>query len=693
MSETHPTGSTISRRGFLTAAAGATFLGGLTLAGCGRAQATTTNSWPTLVFAPDPELTSHGNTEIQLVTQFLQSFEQQNHVHIKLAPGMYTPAAILGGAGADVIWNLNYPPFLEQGLLLDLTPYLKTDSIATSIWPSTQMAQLQVSSGTYALPYNLQPMVYYVNYSDFDQAGLAFPDASWTFDDFLSILKQLKTAFPQRPGYTGADIMWQNNYSINNDWVFHAFGGSTVNATSTQVTIANAAGINAGNWVYQEVLWPGIGSQRGSLSDITNNTTTMELLGTWQLLSLVSDLPSVGNWGLLPFPIGPLGKRYTYAVNEFYGINATTAHPDVAWTFLKWISIEPAWQQFLMKLVLLPPAINSLWPEWAATVSQAAPPFAHKGLHWFTDAIQSGYAIPQVFFAYDNSVAASDLNQWYTALGSQSITDVATAFTSAENQINPILTAAANSPAAKIERALQSTTAGGSYAAPSQTGLGTPAIAAGSLIQSSSGTYTLTGTGWDVWSLDDACTFAAAAQTASTGTWTVQITSLSNLNEEPGLSEYAAAGLMARQDLSSDAAFVAVSVSPKYGITVSWRYAAGDNPEQTLAATVNPKAKTGLIGPAYLLRTGVTGTGNVLQAPVWLQLRRKETVWTAWTSPDNHTWTQAGGSIKVLMAGAWIGAYATAGNVGTGNTGETQAVFKNLSVTPTQLVQLGAQSS
>ena len=49
--------------------------------------------------------------------------------------------------------------------------------------------------------------------------------------------------------------------------------------------------------------------------------------------------------------------------------------------------------------------------------------------------------------------------------------------------------------------------------------------------------------------------------------------------------------------------------------------------------------------------------------------------------------------MEILMAGAWIGAYATAGNVGTGNQGEIQAVFKDLSVTPTQLVQLGAQSS
>ena len=219
------------------------------------------------------------------------------------------------------------------------------------------------------------------------------------------------------------------------------------------------------------------------------------------------------------------------------------------------------------------------------------------------------------------------------------------------------------------------------------------AVHAGSLITASKGTHTMTGTGWDIWGVNDVCTFAALAETACAGFWVCRVTQISNLSEKPSISPEAKVGLMARGDLSNNAAMAVLSVNLGGGIQTEVRLTPGVAPSQTLASSSKTPSKAGLIAPQYLLHSYQGTTNNYLLSSVWLKLQRQGEEWTPFTSLDGKSWTAAGSALRAEMPGAWVGIFATAGNILTGNQGEIQAVIDNLSFTPTQLVELGATSA
>ncbi len=675
-------------------AGGATLVGGLALAACGTAKPASNAGWPTLVFMPDPSVTGATPTQTaqKLVAEFLAPFEQSNHVNVKVAPNSGSVSAMVSGSGADVSWGIDYASYTSQGLFMNLSKLLAQDGLSTTLWPKGQMDQLQTTTGLYALPYNFQPMVYFINYSDFDNAGISYPDDTWTYQDFLDKATALKQA-NNKAGYYGANISWDWADGEENQWCFRAFGGSITDTSGSRATLSTTEGVQCGNWVYQDCLWPKIVAQRNlpgigyEAAQIEKGLVSMSIIGTWELLNVFSAVSDTFKWDFLPFPKFPAG-RFTDGVNEFYGINVATQHPDLAWTFLKWLTVTPDWQQDLMKMLLLPPATVSLWEQWAPTVSSVAPPLARKQLQWFSDVITGGYGIPRTYFQYDDSTALNMLNGYFSQLGSQTLNSVQEAFATADTQITAYEQQQAAGPAGQVQKVLAAENSG-TFSAPPTTGVGNPSQPAGSLITSSNGTYTLTGVGWDVWGVDDACTMAAAASTAYQATWSTRVDSIANLSEKPGISSEAKVGLMARGDLSSNAAMVLISVDIGGGIQTEVRHLSGDSPAQTLGSQQNPHAKTGLIAPEYLLKNVKQDQTNYLLNPIWLQLRRKGEVWTAWTSPDGKTWTQAGGQMQPIMAAAWVGVFATAGNIETQNQGQIQATFSNLSFQPSQLVRLG----
>ncbi len=269
------------------------------------------------------------------------------------------------------------------------------------------------------------------------------------------------------------------------------------------------------------------------------------------------------------------------------------------------------------------------------------------------------------------------------------------AFTDAAQAVNTYIQSIAAQAAAQEKTLIEANSGSPTqpYPGPPQASAGTPAVHAGSLITASKGTHTMTGTGWDIWGVNDVCTFAALAETACAGFWVCRVTQISNLSEKPSISPEAKVGLMARGDLSNNAAMAVLSVNLGGGIQTEVRLTPGVAPSQTLASSSKTPSKAGLIAPQYLLHNYQGTANNYLLSSVWLKLQRQGEEWTPFTSLDGKSWTAAGSALRAEMPGAWVGIFATAGNILTGNQGEIQAVIDNLSFTPTQLVELGATSA
>ena len=171
------------------------------------------------------------------------------------------------------------------------------------------------------------------------------------------------------------------------------------------------------------------------------------------------------------------------------------------------------------------------------------------------------------------------------------------------------------------------------------------AVAATGSSSSSGGTYTLKGSGVDIYGTADSFQFDSQTFTGD-GTITARVVSETNTNA------WAKAGVMFRETLAAGSSFAAIFIPYN-----------------------NPAAFEVRIG------TGVavvdTKTAQVKAAPYWVRLTRAGNVFTGYVSPDGTTWTSVGTYTVPMASQLRIGLAVTSHANGALNT----AVFDNVSIT------------
>jgi regulation of enolase protein 1 (concanavalin A-like superfamily) len=178
------------------------------------------------------------------------------------------------------------------------------------------------------------------------------------------------------------------------------------------------------------------------------------------------------------------------------------------------------------------------------------------------------------------------------------------------------------------------------------TQVGTPGIPGSASFAPSSGAWTVSGSGVDIWNTSDQFTFVAESF-AGDGSITADVTSLQNTDP------WAKAGVMYRGSVLADDIFADVVATPGNGVAFQWRATAGAIPN-----TVN-----------------VTG----LTTPIWTRLVRSGNNFSAYYSSDGTTWTQLGTTQTIAMGQvAAVGLAVTSHNVNASTT----ATFTHVSVLP-----------
>ena len=697
-------GSRLSRRRLLGTASAV--VGGVALSGCARtgAQPSPLNTAVTVTFEPWWLGIGTPKRSFQLYQEVFTSFEAANKgIRIQLIDfyGVGGTAqnlsAALAGAGADILYDTAYSSYVDNNILLPLDGYLERDGISRSIWSAGQVAMLQTAAGMFGLPAYMSPQVYAARLDLFDTMGIAYPDPGWTYDVFTETCRKLTVSAPTQPQF-GACMQWHRGGIGAGSWLFSGFGGSQTNATRTASTLSTPQDVQAGQWMYEQMLWPKIGITSGEYggpqSAFLNGKAGLSIMGTWNILPVAEAVGDQFKWAFVPVPVYPAGAK-TFGNADFYGVNVQCRHPDQAWQVLKWVCAEPTWQKAMMTIALLSPGLNSLWPEWEKTVISVAPLFSGKGLHYFTEAAVNGDGVPPAYYAYDNSQVSGAIAPYFQQLWNQTTT-VADAWAGIDKGVNAILSqglAGQQAQVALLNELSSAAQAKGpvNFPAPSVNGAGSAPTSGASVVRTgTAGQWVLIGDGAGVSASSDNCSFAGVAWTSDQGTFTCRVASIENVTC-PHLSPDLAVGLMARGDLSSDAADMVVAVTGSDGVLVARRWMAGETP-LTMSAPAKG-SQTGLISPGFLtgdlLSTSQPGV-NLLLRPVWLRLVRTASGWQAYTSLDGSTWTPAGERLQAMMAGCWVGLFATAHNADFNGKGTIRATFSHVNFTPKQLSQIGS---
>ncbi|MBL0884772.1 ABC transporter substrate-binding protein [Myceligenerans indicum] len=244
-------------------------------------------------------------------------------------------ADLAAGTAPDVfiVKNLkNYVTFEEGGTLLDIS------DVAGELDPATGgLSSMAVDGKTYAVPYRQDSWLLYYNKALFDEAGVDYPDGSWTWDDYADAAATLTDGIDKKDVYGAYLHGWQ----------------STVQGFALA---QSGASLDGGDFSYlapyyeRQLAMQDDGSQPSYATVTTNELAyqsqfgtqkaAMVTMGSWYIGTLVAEQASgdadTFEWGLAPAPqadestTGMDNTPVTFGDPTTMGINAGIDESKVA---------------------------------------------------------------------------------------------------------------------------------------------------------------------------------------------------------------------------------------------------------------------------------------------------------------------------------------------------------------------------
>jgi multiple sugar transport system substrate-binding protein len=196
----------------------------------------------------------------------------------------------------------------------------------------------------------------------FDNAGVAYPDNTWTYTQLLEAALQLTkdTNSDGTPDEWGLGIPTDSWYIQP---VVDAFGGGMVDISADQpCLLTQEASVEALQWL-QDLFFthkvaptPADMAGMGSSAMLISDKLAMGFWPEWGQREFLSSHDDVGlNYGVTVLPEGPAGRITNYWAG-ITSITSTVADPNAAWEVVKFITGEQYQRQMTVTLPESPAA-------------------------------------------------------------------------------------------------------------------------------------------------------------------------------------------------------------------------------------------------------------------------------------------------------------------------------------------------
>ncbi len=304
------------------------------------------------------------------------------------------------GTAADVFQGCctHFPAWAQQGYTLDLRPFVEADLDRATIddWDPAQYQALFTRDGKqFGLPKYHGALALYYNKDLFDRYGVAYPDGTWTYDDYLGAMRRLTySALKEHTTLYGSmlDVSWDRIQVHVNGW-----GGHFVDpADPTHCLMGEPEALEALEWLRARIWDDRVMASLPMVDSLTppqafiNQRVAMLEDGSWALKDILAGAKF--RVGIAPFPAGPV-RKVTLASTDGFGIYAGTKHPQAAWDLLKFL-IGKEYGRAMAQANFLQPARASLIEDWIGYVQDEFPEQAHEvDLNAFAEGQRLGYSV------------------------------------------------------------------------------------------------------------------------------------------------------------------------------------------------------------------------------------------------------------------------------------------------------------
>ena len=269
-------------------------------------------------------------------------------------------------------------------------------------WDPAQYAAFVTPDGArYGVPKYHGALALYFNKDLFDAQGVAYPDASWTQDEYLDAMRRLTLDLDG----DGATDVWGGMIDVSWDRVqvhLNAWGGNIVDpANPTSCAMDDPPAVAALEWLRAR-MWDD--KVMATLLDVQNLSTRDAFIegkvatvedGSWALKDILAKAPF--RVGVAPLPAGPAG-RVTLTTTDGFGIYAGTEHPEESWRLLKFL-ISDDYVLAMARANFLQPAKASLVEDWVDIIRREFPDAtADVDIAAFADGQINGYSVTAEVF-------------------------------------------------------------------------------------------------------------------------------------------------------------------------------------------------------------------------------------------------------------------------------------------------------
>ena len=187
----------------------------------------------------------------------------------------------------------------------------------------------------YAIPGDMTPMVVYYNKRLFDKAGVPYPKAPWTFDQFLKTAKRL-TVPGKQFGFKFAN--WMPGWVM---WLWN--NGGDVLSTHAVGVLDSPQNVQTVEFLRDLVVkWkvsPSLSASAATGVDpFGQGSAAMMISGHWEIPGLIAGKKvALEDLGVVELPSNT-GHSKTVIYEVGYGIPKACEHPDAAWEFIRYLT-------------------------------------------------------------------------------------------------------------------------------------------------------------------------------------------------------------------------------------------------------------------------------------------------------------------------------------------------------------------
>jgi len=232
-------------------------------------------------------------------------------------------------------------PFAVHGVALNMQPYIDKDPSYNvgDIYPNfLNLGRVKGNSGLFMIPFSADAIVTFYNKDMFKAAGVPFPQANWTYAQFLDTAQKLTKASGGTTTQWGVDLGSTFSWPVDIPWML-GYGGSLLDTAGANTTLS-APGSIAGWQALQDLLFKYKVAVPVTKQAQENFLTGKAAMGFGVHANVSGFQAAIGNkfsWDVQEMPSFPSGKHVDGMGAAGYAISANSKQRAAAWDFVSFI--------------------------------------------------------------------------------------------------------------------------------------------------------------------------------------------------------------------------------------------------------------------------------------------------------------------------------------------------------------------